>query len=71
MELYMYDYEVEKSLEERPAEDLELNLARNKRNRKFAKKMKITYKIILAICLLSAILGFNALRNGNASLFYS
>ena len=38
MELYMYDYEVEKSLEERPAEDLELNLAKNKRNRKFAKK---------------------------------
>ncbi len=33
--------------------------------------MKITYKIILAIWLLSAILGFNALRNGNDSLFYS
>ncbi len=36
----MYDYELEKSLEERQAEELELNLEGNKRNRVFSKKIK-------------------------------
>ncbi len=33
----MYDYEQEKSLEERQAESLEINLNRNKKNRAYRK----------------------------------
>ena len=37
----MYDYELEKSLEERQKEELEMNLKRNAINRKFEKKIAL------------------------------
>lgn len=53
----MYDYELEKSLEERQKEELELKLKINQRNRKYEKKQKIGYIIIRVLFILSVILG--------------
>ncbi len=58
----MYDYEMEKSLEERQKEELELKLKRNEINRNFEKKMKLTY-IVIALLFAIVVIGFLISRN--------
>ncbi len=58
----MYDYELEKSLEERQKEELEMNLKRNASNRKFEKKIKLTYAVI-ALLFAIVVIGFLISRN--------
>ena len=58
----MYDYELEKSLEERQKEELEMNLKRNAINRKFEKKIKLTYAVI-ALLFVIVVIGFLISRN--------
>lgn len=65
----MYDYEMEKSLEERQAEDLELNLERNKRNRKFDRNSRIAYILIAVVFVISIIAGLNKFSSDKVNWF--
>ncbi len=61
----MYDYELEKSLEERQKEELEMNLKRNAINRKFDRKMKIIHIINVVIFIFSCYLALQNIDREN------
>ncbi len=52
----MYDYELEKSLEERQAEDLDFKLKRNRIKINHRKKVHKTYNVIKFIVVLSILI---------------